>query len=186
MRCLAAALLMLGCLTTLSAGGGDESSPASGPHSQKGAGPDRQSPSPSLAEARRQAQVLHTAMHSTLQIVHHRYYRENEGLPLPAATLTEVFADLEKEQQVSLRWLVVEGQAMNTDHLPESDFEHEAVRRLKRGESAHEQIDDNLYRHAGPITLGNHCLKCHVPDRKNTNDRVAGLIISIPLQGRCP
>ena len=35
---------------------------------------------------------------------------------------------------------------------------------------------------AAPITLTNHCLKCHVPDRKSTEDRTAGLIISMPVQ----
>jgi hypothetical protein len=39
-----------------------------------------------------------------------------------------------------------------------------------------------MYRRAGPITLTNHCLKCHVPDRKSTKNRTAGLIISVPLQ----
>jgi len=64
-----------------------------------------------VEEARRLAELLHAAMHSTLQAVHQRYYREDEGLPIPGATLKEVFAALEQEQQVKLRWLAVEGQA---------------------------------------------------------------------------
>ena len=36
-------------------------------------------------EARRQAELLHRAMHATLQVVHHVYYREDEGLAIPAA-----------------------------------------------------------------------------------------------------
>ena len=40
---------------------------------------------PTLDQARRQAEILHTSMHATLQIVHHRYYRETKGCcyPLP-------------------------------------------------------------------------------------------------------
>jgi hypothetical protein len=136
----------------------------------------------SLDEARRQAEVLHTAMHATLQSVHHRYYREDEALPLPAAVLQEAFAEVEKEQGVKLRWLVVEGQAMNADHKPQGAFENEAVKALKAGKSSFEQTEGGTYRRVGPITLGNHCLKCHVPDRKSTENRKAGLIVAIPIR----
>lgn len=136
----------------------------------------------SLEEARRQAELLHAAMHSTLQAVHHQYYRPDEGLPIPAAILKEVFADLENDQQVKLRWLAVDGQAMNSDHKPRNSFEIEAVRILKSGKREHESVEDGVYRRAGRITLTNQCLKCHVPDRKSTDDRTAGLIIAIPLK----
>lgn len=137
---------------------------------------------PTRKEARRQAETLHRALHATLQIVHHRYYREDEGLPIPAAVMKDVFAELEKEQQIKLRWLVVEGQAMNTDHKAKDDFEVAAVKALKSGQQEYDEVQDGVYRRAGAITLSNHCLKCHVPDRKNTNDRTAGLIIAIPIQ----
>lgn len=133
-------------------------------------------------EARRQAKLLHTAMHTTLQLVHHRYYREDEGLPIPAAVVDEAFTDIATEHPIKLQWLVVEGQAMNTDHKARSDFEHAAVSALKSGAASHEEVDSGTYRHAGPITLTNHCLKCHVPDRKSTANRTAGLIISIPVK----
>jgi len=133
-------------------------------------------------EARRQAETLHTAMHITLQLVHHRFYREDEGLPIPAATLDEVFEELEDERQVKLRWLVVEGQAMNTDNKPQDEFEHDAVAALKAGKTSHEDIANGMYRRAAAITLTNHCLKCHVPDRRDTKNRTAGLIIHIPVK----
>jgi hypothetical protein len=136
----------------------------------------------SVEEARRLAELLHAAMHSTLHAVHQRYYREDEGLPIPAATLKEVFAEFEQEQQIKLRWLVVEGQAMNSDHEPQGSFENEAVQALKAGKPAFERAENGIYRRAGGIALTNHCLKCHVPDRKSTEQRTAGLIISIPLQ----
>ena len=138
--------------------------------------------SPSPEEARRQAEILHEAMHATLQVVHHRYYREDEGLPLPAAMLTDVFAELEKEQHVKLRWLAVEGQVMNSDHKPRDQFENEAVKALKLGKQEYERVENGVYRRVGPITLTNHCLKCHVPDRKTTLNRTAGLIVAIPIK----
>jgi hypothetical protein len=137
---------------------------------------------PSLAEARRQAETLHTAMHATLQIVHHQFYRLDEGLPIPAATFEDVFAALEEEHHVKLRWLTVEGQAMNSDHKPRDTFEHDAVKALKSGKPAFERAENGVYRRAGSITLLNDCLKCHIPNRTSTKNRTAGLIISIPIK----
>lgn len=136
---------------------------------------------PSLKEARRQAEILHTALHSTLQAVHHSYYRNDQGLLLPAAVLKDVFADLESEQRVKLRWLAVEGKAMNSDHEPQDQFEKDAVQALKSGKREFERIEGGIYRRVGSITLTNHCLKCHLPNRKSLEDRTAGLIIAIPL-----
>lgn len=132
-------------------------------------------------EARRQAQILHTAIHSSLRVVHDRYYREDEGLPIPAAAMGEIFRDMESTERVRLRWLAVEGQAMNTDHVARDSFETEAVQALKSGKPFHEQTTEGIYRRAAPITLSNHCLKCHMPERKSTEDRTAGLIIAIPI-----
>lgn len=137
---------------------------------------------PTLEQARRQAEVLHTAMHATLQSVHHYYYREDEGLPIPAVTLKDVFQDLEQEQHVKLRWLAVEGRAMNSDHKPQSPFEDEAVKALKAGNREFERVEHGVYRRVGSITLVNQCLKCHAPDRKNTDDRTAGLMITIAIE----
>lgn len=141
-------------------------------------------PLPTVDQARRQAEILHDTLHSTLQIIHHRLYREDEGLLLPAAAMKEVFAEVEQQQGIQLRWLAVEGQAMNTDHNPRDEFEHAAAKALAAGKPSYEQIENGAYRRAGPITLSNHCLKCHVPDRKSTEDRTAGLIIAIPVLGK--
>ncbi len=145
--------------------------------------PPRQAhPAPTLSEARRQAEILHTAIHSSLRVVHDRYYQLDEGLPIPAAIMKEVFRDLEQQQQVQLRWLAVEGQAMNTDHRPRDAFEKLAVAKLKAKQPFHESLQGTTYRRAAPITLSNHCLKCHVPDRKDLRDHTAGLIIQITIQ----
>lgn len=138
--------------------------------------------SPALAAARRQAEALHEAMHATLRIVHHQYFREDEGLAIPAEILKGVFNEVEEHQGIKLRWLVVDGQAMNTDHKPQDAFETAAVRALKKGAVAHEAVADGVYRRAGAITLSNECLKCHVPRRSSNDDQTAGLLISIPLR----
>jgi hypothetical protein len=118
-------------------------------------------------------------MHSTLRVTHDRYYVEDEGLPIPAAVLKEVFADIKDTQNITLRWLAVEGKAMNTDHKAQDTFEKDAV---KAGKKVYEQTAEGVYRRAGVITLENHCLKCHVPDRRSTRDRTAGLLILIPVE----
>jgi len=133
-------------------------------------------------QASLEGDVLHDLMHDTLQIVHHRYYKEDEGLELPAGTLLEVFADIAQEHQVKLRWLVVEGQAMNSDHIAQDDFERAAVQALLTGKKKYDAIEGGVYRRAGPIVLSNVCLKCHVPDRRSTENRIAGLLISIPVK----
>lgn len=180
---LAAGVAIL-CLGPLASGWSAEpvrgSQPTSGAAAAEDIAPTRTRPS--LEQARRQAEILHSAIHATLQVVHHKYYREDEGLPLPAATLKDVFQHLAEEEQVQLRWLAVEGQAMNTDHKPQDQFEVEAVTALKSGAPAYETVDNGTYRRAAGILLLNQCLKCHVPDRKSTESRTAGLIISIPVK----
>lgn len=143
------------------------------------AAPDHKAPS--VKEARQQAELLHVAMHATLHVVHHEYYREDEGLRLPAAMMRDVFDELRKERNVALRWLAVEGVAMSTDHKPGTPFEHAAVKALTSGQTAHESVENGVYRRAAAITLTSQCLKCHVPDRKSTRNRTAGLIIAMPV-----
>lgn len=139
-------------------------------------------PLPSLAEARGRARLLHEAMHATLHVVHHQYYREDEGLLIPATTLKKVFRELSERKKVELRWLAVNAQAMSTDHIAESDFERAAVKALAAGADDHETVDGNTFRYAGKITLGADCLKCHLPSRTSTKDRAAALVISFPMK----
>lgn len=136
---------------------------------------------PSADEARQQADVLHEALHAALQVVHHEYYREDEGLSIPAATLKKVFRELEARKRIKLRWLAVDAKAMNADHLPRDAFEREAVAALASGKKSHEVVGAGVYRHAGPITLTSECLKCHLPNRTSNQDRVAGLVVEIPI-----
>lgn len=135
---------------------------------------------PTVEAARGRSRLLHEAMHATLQVVHHEYYREDEGLAIPAATLKTVFKELGKRQKVELRWLVVNAKPMNVDHNPQNDFEKRAVAALASGKQEFEQARDGVYRHAGLIMLTSECLKCHLPRRTSTDPRAAGLVISMP------
>ncbi len=137
---------------------------------------------PTVEEARARAELLHEAMHATLHAVHRDFYREDEGLPIPATTMARVFRHIEEGQQVKLRWLAVEGQAMNVSHKPRDEFERAAAEAIKARTDPREETRDGVYRRAASITLTGDCLKCHVPDRKDLKDRAAGLVISIPLR----
>ena len=137
---------------------------------------------PTLEEARARARLLHETFHATLQVVHHQYYREDEGLLIPARTLKAVFKELARSQNVELRWLAVNAQAMNVDHRAQDAFEKNAVKVLTSGKNEVECVDDEVYRHAGSITLSSECLKCHLPHRTSTADRAAGLVISMSIR----
>lgn len=138
-------------------------------------------PRPTAAEARGRAELLHETFHAVLQVVHHQYYREDEGLAIPAATLKKVFHELANRKQVEARWLAVNAAPMNLDHLPQNDFERKAVAALAAGNDAYESVEHDMYRRVAVITLTSECLKCHAPNRTSKKGRVAGLLISMPL-----
>jgi len=151
--------------------GSTDTGPASAPAAER----------PTAAEAQGRAELLHETFHAVLQVVHHQYYREDEGLAIPAATLKKVFGELASRKQVDVRWLVVNAAAMNSDHLPQNDFERKAVAAIGAGKEEYVEIEGDVFRRVAPITLSSECLKCHAPTRSNTNDRLAGLIISMPI-----
>jgi hypothetical protein len=136
---------------------------------------------PSVEEARGRAELLHETMHATLQIVHHEYFREDEGVTIPAATLKRVFGELARSHGVELRWLAVDAQPMNVDHTAQDAFEKEAVRALAAGKESFEFAKRGTYRRAAAITLASDCLKCHLPNRTSTKPRTAALVITMPM-----
>lgn len=138
-------------------------------------------PLPSESEARGRAKLLYETIQSTLQVVHHEYYREDEKLPIPARTFKKVFRELADRHKVEVRWLVVNAQAMNLEHNPKDDFEKKAVAAISSGAEEYELAENGIYRRAGVITLTSECLKCHVPNRTSTKNRAAGLVISMPI-----
>lgn len=136
---------------------------------------------PSAAEARGRAVVLHETFEATLHALHHYYYREDEALPIPGVVMKDVFRELADRRGVQLRWLAVDAQAMNVAHLPQDEFERAAVKALASGDELYDHAENGTYRYAGTICLTNECLKCHLPNRKSTESRAAGILISMPV-----
>lgn len=136
---------------------------------------------PTVAQAREQARLLHDSLHSTLLIVHRKYYREDEKLPIPSSVLDDVFEDLQQNRKIRFRWLSVNAEAMNIDHEPKTEFEKRAAAALADGKPEYEQVEQGIYRHVGRICLPSQCLKCHLPNRRSTATRFAGLMISLPV-----
>jgi len=135
----------------------------------------------SVKEARGQARLLHEVLHSTLLIVHRKYYREDEKLPIPSSVLDDVFEEMQQNRNIKFRWISVNAEAMNIDHEPKTKFEKRAAEALSSGKKEFEQVEKGTYRHVGAIRLPSQCLKCHMPNRRSTDTRFAGLIISLPV-----
>lgn len=134
-----------------------------------------------VKEARGQARLLHSALHTTLLAVHRQYYREDEKLPIPSSVLDQVFEEMQQTQNIKFRWISVNAEAMNIDHEPKTEFEKRAAEVLSSGKKEYEQVEKGIYRHVGVICLPSQCLKCHMPNRRSTATRFAGLIISLPV-----
>ncbi|MBA4020359.1 MAG: hypothetical protein C0483_24625 [Pirellula sp.] len=137
---------------------------------------------PSTDPQRQSAELLHETFEATLHAVHHHYYREDEALPIPGVAMKDVFRELADRRGVGVRWLAVNGQAMNTAHLPQNEFERNAVKALSEGQETYDETTDGVYQYVGMICLTNECLKCHVPNRKSTENRAAGIVITIPMK----
>jgi hypothetical protein len=135
-----------------------------------------------LAEARKRARLLHETLHGALQVMHRDFFRDDEGSAIPSRSLEDVFTGLVDRFDVELRWLAVNADAMSIDHSPQTDFERKAVKALAAGKQEFETSEGNLYRYAGSIRLSSQCLKCHAPRRTSTEDRAAGLVISMPFK----
>lgn len=80
-----------------------------------------------------------------------------------------------------MHWIAVNGKAMRVGHKPQDQFEEAAVKALTSGKREFSKPDRDRYRFVGAIRLSSQCLKCHVPSRKSLEDRIAGLVISMPL-----
>lgn len=138
-------------------------------------------PATTITEADARARLLHETIHGAIQIVHRDFFDEDNPGAIPSASLEDVFASLAESYQVELKWLIVETDVLNVDHQPKDDFEREAVKALRKGETHYAEVQQDRYRFAGPIRLASQCLKCHVKQRLTTEDRTAGLSISMPL-----
>lgn len=138
-------------------------------------------------EAQARARVLHETIHGALQVMHRDFFDPNQRLSIPSRSLEDVFKELARSRQVNVRWLAVNAEPMNIDNKPRDDFEREAAKQLAAGRAEYETLEGNVYRFAGSIRLASQCLKCHAPRRTSTEDRVAGLVISMRVAaGRNP
>ncbi|MCC9605562.1 DUF3365 domain-containing protein [Blastopirellula sp. JC732] len=144
---------------------------------------EQASPAPPvrIEEARSRARLLHETLHGTLQVMHRDFFDEEESHAIPSRSLEDVFAELERSHHVKIRWISVNTNAMNIDNEPKSPFEKLAAKELAEGKPEHDSVDNGRYQYAGAIRLASRCLKCHVPNRKSTESRIAGLVISMPI-----
>jgi hypothetical protein len=141
-------------------------------------------PPTTLAEARARAMLLHETIHGSLQVMHRDFFEEDESRSIPSASLEDVFRELARSYDVQLKWLIVDTDVVNVDHRPQDEFEKMAAKALAKGKPQFELANNDRYRYAGPIRLASQCLKCHVRSRTSTEDRTAGLVISMPLGER--
>lgn len=136
-----------------------------------------------LAEARQRAELAHNFYSATLDAMHRSYFTSATA-PVPARVMERMFKDVEREENLQARWIAVNARAMSIDHEPDTDFEKTAAKEIAAGKGSYERVENGVYQRAGAISLMNHgCLTCHHGfGKKNTKDRFAGLIISIPVQ----
>lgn len=135
-------------------------------------------------EARIRARILHETIHGALQVIHRDFFQEDESRMIPSHSLEDVFKELNRAHGVKVRWLAVNARAMNIDNEPETEFEKKSVKELSAGKASYEQVIDDQYQYTGKIRLPSQCLKCHLPMRQDNRDRVAGLVISMPVKSQ--
>jgi hypothetical protein len=139
----------------------------------------------SVAEARERGRLLHKVYASTLEVMHHHYFRRDRAV-LPARALEDVFADLDEQSKIKARWIAVNTPAMSIQHEPETDFEKKAAAAIAGGKDEYDRVEDGYYRRAGAIPLGASCVGCHTrfASAPAKTPRFAGLVISIPVKGK--
>lgn len=136
-----------------------------------------------VVRARERAKLLHDVYSSTLDVMHHRYFRP-EGAVLPSRALEDVFEEMDAMTGDKANWISVNTKAMSIDHEPTTEFEKKAAAELAAGKEAYEFVSNGTYQRAAPISLRSSCVGCHTKmfsDAPKT-PRLAGLVISIPLK----
>jgi len=133
------------------------------------------------SEARSRAVLLYELTHGSLHVMHRDFFDEDRSRSIPSASLVDAFKEMEKQFGVKMKWLTVNTDVVNVDHQAVTDFEHTAVKALAAGKPYAEHFTTDRYQYAGAIRLGSQCLKCHVKMRTSNQDRVAGLVITIPM-----
>lgn len=137
----------------------------------------------SVDEARARAKLLHDVYSSTLDVMHHRYFRSDHAV-LPARAMEDIFADMEKQSNTRARWISVNTTAMSIHHEPTSEFEKKAAIELASGKSEFESVEDGFLNRATAIPLKAGCVGCHTKPSPTADKtpRFAGLVIRIPVK----
>jgi len=136
----------------------------------------------SVHAARERAKLMHNVYAATLDVMHHRYFREDTD-PIPARSMEDVFARVARKTNISARWISVNATPMNVKHKPKDDFEKQAARAIRQRKNEFEQIKEGTYRRAEAITFEVSCLACHDASGVDPNRRrYAALVISMPVK----
>lgn len=135
-----------------------------------------------VAVARDRARLLHEVYTSTLDAMHHHFFRRERAV-LPARAMDDVFADVDRRTGVRTRWIAVNTPAMSIDHEPGSAFEKKASAALAAGRAELEATEPGLYYRATPVPLGAGCVGCHTKfgSPADKTPRLAGLVVTVPV-----
>lgn len=136
-----------------------------------------------ISAARERAKLLHEVYSSTLDVMHHRYFRQ-DGPVLPARAMEDVFEEMADLSGDKANWIAVNTKAMSINHEPATAFEKKAASELSEGKKEYELVENGLYQRAAPIRLRSSCVGCHTKMFSDPppTPRFAGLVISIPLK----
>jgi hypothetical protein len=138
---------------------------------------------PAIALARERAKLLHDVYSTTLDVMHHRYFRR-DGAVLPARAMEDVFEQMAELSGDKANWISVNTKAMSINHEPATGFEKKAAAELSAGKEEFELVENGIYQRAAAIPLGSSCVGCHTKMFSGApkSPRFAGLVISIPLK----
>jgi hypothetical protein len=138
-----------------------------------------------VAAARDQAKLLHNVYSTTLDVMHHRYFRR-DGPVLPARAMEDIFEEMSSISGSYANWISVNTKAMSVNHEPKTDFEKKAAVELSGGKKEFEFVGKGVYRRAAAIPLRSSCVGCHTEmfSQSVKTGRVAGLVISIPISAQ--
>jgi hypothetical protein len=157
--------------------------PAAAAETEPGQTDEDKTPRVPVEVARDRAVLMHDVYSSTLDMIHHRYFRADKAI-IPARAMEDIFSDMQRQSGIEARWIAVNLPAMGVDHEPETDFEKQAAKKIAAGDSAVELVDRGYYRRAGAISLNGGCIHCHNGffRTQSTAPKYAALVISIPVE----
>ena len=187
--CSAIALAVVSCVTAALFAEPPRESPAASETEEKSDAAEKSEDEKSEDEkrvsvevARERAKLAHNIYSATLDVIHHRYFRDDRS-SVPARSMEDVFSVIARQENIKARWIAVNTKAMSIDHRPQDEFEKQAAKVLAKGKPAFELVENGVYRRAGSISLMNRgCLGCHLGfGASGRIDRFAGLVISIPV-----